>query len=118
MSKVVFTIRFEKGDTESITSHIDGEQEMVEIIAKTQAKHYLNDFPDAVSVSYMIVDVITYGVIERDPVKPKPVKIHAVTLAEKCGGCRFYDTKQKYCNEHGITRAFEDNKCSSWRYFG
>jgi hypothetical protein len=115
--KIVFTIRFKKGDNESITCPIDGDLETVEIVAKAQAKHYLNDFSDAKSVSYMIVDVVKYGVVEADPIETKPIKIHAVSLADKCGGCRFYDTKQKYCNEHGITRAFEDDKCSSWRYF-
>ncbi|AGY48296.1 hypothetical protein Slash_7 [Bacillus phage Slash] len=115
--KIVFTVRDREGKRETFNCPIDGDLETVENAAKIQAKHYLNEFVGAVSVSYMIVDMLKYGVVEPDQVTPQPVKIHAVSLAEKCGGCRFYDTKQKYCNEHGITREFEDNKCNSWRYF-
>lgn len=114
--KIIFTVRDREGRRETFNCPIDGDLETVEIAAKTQAKHYLNEFVGADSVSYMIVDMLKYGVIEAE--QPKPVKIHAVSLAEKCGGCRFYETKTKYCREHGITRAFEDDKCDSWRYFG
>jgi hypothetical protein len=65
-------------------------------------------------------DELPAPIVKSDPKvedTPKPVKIHAVTLADKCGGCRFFDTSKKYCSEHGITRAFEDDKCKSWRYF-